>query len=160
AAGIVCDNTEAGGGVGHPFWRRASESLIYHSPSFNGFVFKFLWQTNEGKATMGTVADPSMWSTSLHWAGMGGRARIGAVFDRHKEFTAPGKTDTGWAIKGGYNFGVVDLGLAYERMTYRALYSDCKATQYGVALRVPVARGSVRASYSKAKAIGGLFGVP
>ena len=160
AAGIVCDAVEGGGGVGHPFWRRASQAVVYHSPVFNGLKFEVLYQTNEGKATMGTVADPSMWSASLQWVGMGGRARIGGVFDSHKEFTAPGKTDTGWAIKGGYHFGVVDVGLAYENMTYRALSSDCKAKQYGIAFRVPVAQGSVRAAYSKAKAIEGAFGVP
>jgi len=160
AAGIVCDAVEGGGGVGHPFWRRASEAVVYHSPTFNGVRFEVLYQTNGGKATMGTIADPSMWSTSLTWSGMGGRARIGAAFDSHKEFTAHGKTDTGWAIKGGYHFGVVDVGLAYESMTYRALFSDCKAKQYAIALRIPVARGSIRAAYSKAKAIEGLFGVP
>ena len=156
----TCDNVEGGGGVGHPFWRRASESLIYHSPVFSGFSFKILWQTNEGKATTATSANPWMWSTSMQWVGMGGRARIGAAVDSHKDFTARGKSDTGWAIKGGYHFGVVDVGLAYESVTYRALFSDCKAQQYGIAFRVPVARGSIRAAYSKANAIEGMFGVP
>jgi len=156
----TCDAVEGGGGVGHPFWRRASQAVVFHSPVFADVQFKVLYQTNEGKATTALSADPSMWSTSLSWAGMGGRARIGAAFDSHREFTAPGKTDTGWAIKGGYHFGVVDVGLAYESMTYRALFSDCKAKQYAIALRIPVARGSIRAAYSKAKAIEGLFGVP
>jgi predicted porin len=99
-----------------------------------------------------------MWSTSLQWAGMGGRARVGAALDRHKDFTAPGKTDTGWSIKGGYNFGVVDVGLAYESMTYRALFSDCKTSNYGIAAAIPVGQGSIRASYAKAKSITGTFG--
>jgi predicted porin len=163
AAGIVCDAVEASGGVGHPFWRRASQSVVYQSPVFSGVQIKYLYQTNEGKATGAavgatTLADPSMWSGSVQWAGMGGRARVGLAIDRHKDFTVAGKTDTGFSVKGGFNFGVVDLGLAYENITYKTALSDCKAKQYGIALAVPVGQGSIRGSYSKAKAIAGTYG--
>src|SRR5438045_4398442 len=141
AAGVVCDAVEAAGGVGHPFWRRASQSVIYQSPVFSGVQIKALYQTNEGKATGAaagatTVADPSLWSASVQWAGMGGRARIGAAMDRHKDFTVVGKPDTGYSVKGGWNFGVADVGLAYENMTYKTALSDCKAKQYATALAV------------------------
>jgi predicted porin len=163
AAGIVCDAVEASGGVGHPFWRRASQAVVYQSPVFSGVQIKYLYQTNEGKATGAavgatTLADPSMWSGSVQWAGMGGRARVGLAIDRHKDFTVAGKTDTGFSVKGGFNFGVVDLGLAYENITYKTALSDCKAKQYGIALAVPVGQGSIRGSYSKAKAIEGTYG--
>ena len=159
AAGVVCDAVEAGGGVGHAFWRRASQAVSYQSPVFSGMQFKVLYQTDEGKATMGTTtADPSLISTSLQWAGMGGRARVGVALDRHKDFTVAGKTDTGYTIKGGWNFGVVDIGLAYENMTYKTALSDCKTSNYGVALAVPVGMGTIRASYSKAKSIDGTYG--
>ena len=66
AAGQVCDAIEAGGGVGHAFWRRASQAISYQSPVFSGMQFKVLYQTDESKATMGTTtADPSLISTSL-----------------------------------------------------------------------------------------------
>jgi predicted porin len=168
--GVTCNAIEAAGGVGHPFWRRASQSLVYQSPVFSGVQIKALYQTNESKSTTTTgvgaaaspggvpvVVDPSLWSSSVQWAGMGGRARIGAAYDRHKDFTFAGKTDTGYSVKGGWNFGVVDVGLAYERMTYKTDTSDCRAKQYGVALAVPVGQGSIRASYSKAKAIEGTY---
>jgi predicted porin len=163
AAGIVCDAVEAAGGVGHAFWRRASQAVVYQSPVFSGVQIKALYQTNEGKATGAavgatTIADPSLWSASVQWAGMGGRARVGAAMDRHKDFTVAGKSDTGYALKGGWNFGVADVGLAYENMTYKTALSDCKAKQYGVALAVPVGQGSIRGSYSKAKAISGTYG--
>jgi predicted porin len=159
AAG-VCDAVEAGGGVGHPFWRRASQAVVYQSPVFSGMQFKVLYQTDEGKATANatTNADPSMVSTSLQWAGMGGRLRVGAAMDRHKDFTLVGKTDTGYALKGGFNFGVVDVGLAYENMTYKTYASDCKTKSYGIALAVPVGMGTIRASYSKATEITGTYG--
>lgn len=120
----TCDAVEANGGVGHSFWRRASQSLVYQSPVFGGAQVKALYQTDEGKATIasapnGAVADPSLWSLSAQWAGMGGRFRIGAAYDRHKDFTSMGNTDTGWAVKGGWNFGVADVGLAYETMKYK-----------------------------------------
>jgi len=118
----VCDALPSSGGVGHPFWRRASNAVFYQSPVMAGVQVKLAYQTNEGKAQGnpgGTNADPSMWSTSVQWAGMGGRARVGAAYDRHKDFTTIGQTDTGYTVKGGWNFGVIDLGFAYEVNKYK-----------------------------------------
>jgi predicted porin len=151
----VCDAVEAAGGAGHPFWRRISQSVFYYSPVFSGAQVKLAYQTNEGKSTTSsataTIADPSMWSAALQWSGMGGRARVGVAFDSHKDFTTIGKTDSGWTIKGGYNFGFVDVGLAYEEMTYKNATNDTEATQYGIAFAVPVGGGAIRASYSVAE---------
>lgn len=167
-----CDALEAGGGVGHPFWRRVSNAVFYQSPVMGGVQVKLAYQVNEGKATSNasTNADPSMWSASVQWSGMGGRARVGAAYDRHKDFTSIGGTDTGWAVKGGWNFGVIDVGLAYETMKYKCVSNqptgtgfttgcaeagDIRAKQYGVALSVPVGPGSIRASYAVAKDLEG-----
>jgi predicted porin len=160
ALGGNCDSVEGGAGVGHPFWRRVSNAFFYQSPVFAGGIQgKFAWQTNQDKSSgPGNVnQDPQLMSASLQWAGMGGRARIGAAVDRHKDFTTPGMTDTGYAVKGGWNFGVVDIGLAYENMTYKTPAGDCKAKQYAAAIAVPVGQGAIRASYSVAKDIEGTF---
>lgn len=160
AVGGNCDSVEAGGGVGHPFWRRISNSVFYQSPVFSGAQVKLAWQPNQDKTPGGTgivATDPSMWSASAQWAGMGGRARVGAAIDRHKDFTTPGLNDTGWSVKGGWNFGVVDVGLALERMTYKTPAGDCKAKQYAVAVAVPVGQGSIRGSYAVAKDIEGTY---
>ena len=173
AATVTCDPVESTSGVGHAFWRRPSQAVVYQSPVFSGLQFKVLYQTNDQKATAGVPADPSLVSTALQWTGMGGRARVGAALDRHKDFTTIGNTDTGWAIKGGYNFGVADVGFALENMTYKcggtgttagvfnpsvitngttclAGEGDVKAKQWGLAVAVPVGMGSIRGSYSKA----------
>jgi predicted porin len=158
ATSTVCDAVEAGGGVGHAFWRRASQSIFYQSPVFAGVQVKLMYQTNEGKGTgaAGTVvADPSMWSTSVQWAGLGGRVRVGAAFDAHKEFSTQGKTDNGFRVTGGWNFGFVDIGLAYEAMTYKTVDSDCDAKQYGVQFAIPIGQGAIRGAYSIAKDIKG-----
>jgi len=157
-----CDSVEAAGGVGHPFWRRASNAVSYQSPVVaGGLQAKILYQTNQDKSAGGTgtptAQNPQLWSGSLQWAGMGGRARIGVAYDSHKDFTTIGKSDNGWAIKGGWNFGVVDVGLAYENNTYKTPSGDCKAKQYGAALAVPIGQGAIRASYSKAKDIEGTY---
>src|SRR5881394_3475573 len=83
-----CNAVESGGGLGHPFWRRPSNAVFYQSPVMAGVQVKLAYQTNEGKATstLSSNSDASMWSTSVQWAGMGGRARIGLGYDRHKEF--------------------------------------------------------------------------
>jgi len=159
----ICDAVESAGGVGHPFWRRFSNAVFYYTPVFGGAQAKFAYMTNEGKATAGatvTSADPSAWSASIQWSGMGGKARVGAAYDSHKEFTSTGNTDKGWTVKGGYDFGFIDVGLAYETMTYKAAANpvtgaigttDIDATQYGVALAVPIGQGAIRASYSVAE---------
>jgi predicted porin len=183
----ICDDTEAGGGVGHPFWRRASNMIRYDSPNFGGAVFSLLYQTNEGKqpSVVGQTVqeNASMWSGSLTWSGMGGRARVGAALDRHKDFTTVGDTDTGWKLAGGWNFGVVDIGADIERMTYKCqgavgagaganqqagawngqagsctslgATGDVKSKAYGLAASVPVGVGAVKASYAKVKALEG-----
>jgi predicted porin len=156
ASASTCDAIEAAGGVGHPFWRRFSNALFYQSPVMAGVQAKVAFMTNEGKATANatTNADPSAWSFSVQWAGMGGRARVGAAYDRHKDFTTLGQTDNGYSVKGGWNFGVIDVGLAYEKMKYK-VPGDVKATQYAIALAVPVGPGSIRGSYAKAKDLEG-----
>jgi predicted porin len=150
-----CDAVEAAGGVGHPFWRRLSNAVFYQSPVINGIQVKVAYQTNEGRAVTNatlasTVANPSLWSTSIQWSGMGGNARVGFAYDRHTEFTTANRADTGMSVKGGYNFGVVDLGLAWEQTTYRTALGDCKGSNYGVALAFPVATGTIRGSWSVA----------
>jgi predicted porin len=150
-----CDAIEAGGGVGHPFWKRISNAIFYQSPVMGGVQIKAAYQTNEGKANAGAtqaVADPSLMSFSAQWAGMGGRVRVGAAYDRHDEFTRAGETDTGWRVTGGWNFGVVDVGVAYETMKYKASTAgDVEAKQWGVGVAVPVGMGAIRASYAWAK---------
>jgi predicted porin len=192
-SGTVCDPLQAAGGVGHPFWRRTSQSVFYQSPVMAGVEAKFSYQTNESKDTAPSnqptlpqvSSNTFMWSSSVQWSGMGGRARVGVAYDSHHGFTTPGQNDKGYAVKGGWNFGVVDIGLAYERMTYRCgligftptsaatgapasnVFSlpalcngdgDINAKQYAVALAVPVGPGSIRASYSVAKDLTGAVG--
>lgn len=168
----ICDAVETGGGaVGHPFWKRISNAVFYQSPVFSGTQAKVAYQTNEGRSVAGVVqsnilgapgvpptsveSNSSVWSTSIQWSGMGGRARIGAAYDRHRDFTRIGATDIGWAIKGGYNFGVVDVGAAFERMSYKHAAGDCEATQWGVAGSFPIAAGAVKGSYAVAKDMSG-----
>ena len=158
AAAAVCDAVEAGGGVGHPFWRRISNSVFYQSPVMAGVQVKVAAQGPEGKATAGVTqatANPWMWSGSVAWSGMGGRARVGAAYDNHKEFTTVNKADTGFRVTGGFNLGVVDLGGAFEAMKYGTAAGDIKARQWGVAVAVPIGAGAVRASYASAKDLTG-----
>ena len=147
---VICDAVEATGGVGHAFWRRASQAVSYQSPVFAGVQVKLMYQTNESKATTGVEADPSLWSGSVQWAGMGGRLRIGAAMDAHKDFTTVGETDTGVRVTGGWNFGFADLGLAFEQMTYKLPAGDCDAQQMGVGLAIPIGQGAIRGSYAVA----------
>jgi predicted porin len=163
----VCDAIDAAGGVGHPFWRRVSQAVFYQSPVFGGVQAKLAYQTNDGKATGGpgvVVADPQLWSGSVQWAGMGGRLRVGAAYDRHEDFTTIGQSDTGWRVTGGWNFGFADIGLAYETMEYKCgvggvgcggAIGNVEAKQWGVGVAVPLGMGAIRASYAVARDLEG-----
>jgi predicted porin len=164
----ICESVEGGGGVGHPFWRRISNSVHYQSPVFGGAQVKVAYQTNQdksasipvaipGSTAAATAADPSMWSASVTWAGMGGRLRVGAAYDSHDEFTTVGETDDGFRIVGGWNFGFADIGVAYEQMTYKTPAGDCDATQMGIGIAIPIGQGAIRGSYSEADDIEGTF---
>lgn len=157
--GGSCDSVEGAGGVGHAFWRRISNSIHYQSPVFGGLQVKVAYQTNQDKADgPGAVkADPQMYSASVTWSGMGGRLRVGAAYDAHKEFTTVGETDTGLRVTGGWNFGFADIGAAYEQMTYKTVGGDCDAEQFGVGVAIPIGQGAIRASYSQAQDIEGTF---
>ena len=135
-----------------------SNAAFYQSPVFGGVQFKFAYQTNQDKSTAGAplvgattsvAANPQLYSASVQWAGMGGRLRVGAAYDGHKDFTTIGQTDKGLRVVGGWNFGFADIGLAYEQMTYKTAV-DNDATQWGVAVAVPIGQGAIRASYSQA----------
>jgi predicted porin len=174
--GANCNDLESTAGVGHPFWRRFSNAVFYQSPVMAGVQVKLAYQTDDGKTAgnASTNADASAYSTSVQWAGMGGRARVGVAYDRHKDWTSIGAADTGYAIKGGWNFGVIDVGFAYETMKYKCVFGtlgfttaagantgqcagdgDVKVKNYAVALAVPVGPGSIRASYAISKDIEG-----
>ena len=168
-----CDAVAGGGGVGHAFWRRISNSVFYQSPTFlGGWQFKLGLQTNEGKSTSVAAAttvaravtsrNPYLWSTSLQWAGMGGQARVGVSYDRHHDFTTVGRNDIGYALKGGWNFGVADIGVALERMTYKPSLApvDCNTSQWGLAIAIPTGTGAIRASYARASDAGATCGAP
>lgn len=187
-----CDAAVGAGGVGHPFWRRASDMIRYTSPTFSGLTLDAMYQVPELKTVglstgVNYTAEPSMWSASLKWSGMGGRARVGGAIDRHKDFTSIGATDTGYALKGGFNFGVVDVGVAYENITYKcqrfnstaaqggpipasatagadlptlcATEGDVKAKEWALAASVPVGLGAIKAFYAKMDDMTGAIGV-
>jgi predicted porin len=165
----ICYQSDIGGGVasnavGYALWRRYGSAVFYDSPMFSGFQFKIGYQPNEGKAVAGiplgtttvlSVAEnPSAWSASLAWTGMGGKARAFVANNQNKDWTTIGQTDSGYIVGGGFNFGVVDIGAAYEMHTFKAnpvTVGDAKTKQYGVGLAIPMGSGKIGASYAIAK---------
>src|SRR5688500_4219773 len=141
ATQATCDSVEGAGGVGHAFWRRISNAVFYQSPVFGGAQLKLAYQTNQDKAeAFGTTVagNPQMYSASVSWSGMGGRLRVGAAYDGHKDFTSVGQTDKGWRVVGGWNFGFADVGAAYEMMEYEPTTGTCEAVQWGLQAAIPI----------------------
>src|SRR6267378_2347307 len=162
------------GNLGYPLWRRYNYAVFYESPLFAGVQAKVAWQPNERKSTFtaptgtspsvsatgtitaGTVNEnPSSWSASLSWTGLGGRARAFGATMQNKDWSTVGQTDSGFTVGGGYDFGMVNVGVTYEDYTYKLAAGDMKAKEWGVGLAVPLGPGKIGASYAKAKKLTG-----
>jgi predicted porin len=149
------------GNLGYSLWRRYNYAVFYESPLFAGVQGKVAWQPNERKSdfvtpTATTVNEnPSSWSASLTWTGLGGRARAFAATMQNKDWTTVGQKDGGFTVGGGYDFGVVNVGATYEDYTYKVAAGDMKAKEWAVGLAVPLGPGKIGASYAKAKKLTG-----
>jgi predicted porin len=150
------------GNLGYSLWRRYNYAAFYESPLFAGVQAKVAWQPNERKSNFTAPnnvttfnENPSSWSASLTWTGLGGRARAFAATMQNKDWSNIGSTDGGYTVGGGYDFGVVNVGATYEDYTYKLAAGDMKAKEWGVGLAVPLGPGKIGASYAKAKKLTG-----
>jgi predicted porin len=173
----------------YPLWRRYGSAAFYDSPVFSGFQFKIGYQPNEARSVLATntgtngaafvgttsknlvVDNASSWSSSLTWTGMGGKARAFVANMQTKDWTSVGQTDGGYTVGGGFDFGVVNVGVTYETYTYKTSPAAASATniaapggdsdvkQYGIGLAIPLGSGKIGVSYAIAKDVkGGNFG--
>jgi len=158
--------------LGYPLWRRYGSAAFYDSPVFSGFQFKIGYQPNETKSTitgstdnagaafLGTTSktlvaeNPSSWSASLTWTGMGGKARAFLATMQAKDWTTIGQSDGGFTVGGGYDFGVVNLGATYETYKYKTISAAAgdgtKAVQWALGVAIPLGSGKIGASYAVA----------
>ena len=161
---VICGNgSESTSGPnlpqGYSLWRRYNYAAFYESPLFEGVQAKVAWQPNERKTAFTSPAitneNPSSWSASLTWTGLGGRARAFIANMQNKDWSNQGSTDGGYTAGGGYDFGMVNVGATYEDFTYKSATGDVKAKEWGVGLAVPLGPGKIGASYAKAKKLTG-----
>jgi predicted porin len=176
AGGVATPNNICGNGadtanyaapLGYPLWRRFGYAMFYESPIWSGVQAKLAIQPNERKsnytapaAATATAAatvneNPSAWSASLTWTGMGGRARAFLANMRAKDWTTVGQTDQGWTFGGGYDFGPANVGATYETYTYKTAAGDSRAKEIGIGIAIPLGSGKIGASYAKASSLTG-----
>ena len=168
--GALCYTADLGpafGGSGiagdgnYALWRRYGSAVFYDSPMFSGFQFKIGYQPNETRAVQGvpngttsnlsTAENPSSWSASLSWTGMGGKARAFIANMSAKDWTSVGTTDGGYIVGGGYDFGVVNIGGAYEAYNYKHVtVGDQKVKDWSVGAAIPLGSGKIGLSYAQA----------
>jgi len=155
----------AGGGQGVPsgyaLWRRYGSGVFYDSPTFSGFQFRLGYQPNESKSvasaelasvglggTAVVAENPSSWSSSLTWTGMGGKARAFVANMSNKDWSSIGATDSGYTAGGGFDFGVVNIGVYYETFKYKPTAGEEKAKGYGIGFAIPIGSGKIAGSYA------------
>jgi predicted porin len=169
----LCQHADApGGGTGGPagyaLWRRYGSAVNYDSPNFSGFAFRISYQPNESKSVASTqlatsglsgtaivAENPSSWSASLAWTGMGGKARAFVANMQAKDWSSIGQTDGGYVLGGGYDFGVVNLGAYYETYDYKVAAGTFTAKGYGGGIAIPMGSGKIGASYTIQKDLEG-----
>jgi predicted porin len=160
ASALAAGNTICGNGaeaaVG-PLWRRFGYAMFYESPVFEGIQVKVAIDPSDRKADFVTPSatavneNPSAWSGSITWTGMGGRARAFVATMQNKDWSVVGQTDSGYNIGGGYDFGVANVGAVYETFKYKGAAGDTEVKEWGVGVAVPMGPGKIGASYAKAK---------
>jgi len=165
ATANLCQHADgAGGGTGTPpgyaLWRRYGSSVFYDSPNFSGFQFKIAYQPNETKTASGATINgtaviqenPSSWSASLTWTGMGGKARAFLANMQAKDWSSPGQTDGGFTAGGGYDFGVVNVGAYFETYDFKPVVAGSVQKQtaegYGIGVAIPLGSGKIGISYA------------
>jgi len=157
----ICYHADGGPSGAYALWRRYGSAVHYETPMFSGFQFKLGYQPNETKSLAGiaggasqtlTVAEnPSSWSASLTWTGMGGKARAFGANMVAKDWTTIGQSDNGYIVGGGYDFGVVNVGAALETYKYKVAAGDTKVKEMAIGAAIPMGSGKIGVSYAIAK---------
>jgi predicted porin len=138
-------------------WRRFGYAIFYESPVFAGVQVKVAYDPNDRKADFTAPSatqineNPSAWSFSVTWTGLGGNARAFFATDQRKDWTTPGQTDSGFTVGGGYNFGIANVGAVMEDFKYKTATGDAKYKDLGAGIAVPIGSGKIGASYARAK---------
>src|SRR5207247_10675634 len=88
-------------------WRRYGYAMFYESPVFEGVQLKVAFDPSDRKADFVTPdathvnENPSSWSASVTWTGLGGRARAFVATMQNTDWTTAGQTDGGFTDGGG-----------------------------------------------------------
>jgi predicted porin len=159
------------------FQRRLANTVQWWSPVWNGVQLLLATQTNGVKTsgnntnapTAGTITkhDPSLWSGALRWAGP--KWTVVGGYEQHKNFQTNAGwtgvasdnrlgTDKAWKIGGNYNFGVVQVALAYEDLSFKTgtigTGTDHKESNWYIGGAFPIGNGAIRAAYAQGKVSG------
>jgi predicted porin len=131
------------------FGRRLSNTVQYWTPTIGGFQARIATQFTGHKSPEGPAAvDPGLWSASLSWTT--GAFALGAAYERHKDFTAPGTRDSGFMIGGKWTGGPISIGAAVEQLDYDpvATGTEFKRRNFVVNGAFNVGAGQLFAGYS------------
>jgi predicted porin len=121
-----------GNNPGSYSWYRRDEQVVwYDSPSFGGFTFGAVWQTNFNKTAN---TDPMMWQVGAKYVGTGLPLQLWAAYgSRSDQFglvgigatrglpitTTDGSTDTAIQFGGGWTLGDIFIFANYEMLEYK-----------------------------------------
>lgn len=136
SSGVGCQNSTN-------YDARYGASIRYDSPNFNGLVFEtqfaFLGENTTGYKCKG-------WDSAVIY--QNGPIEAAITYARHIDFQ---QYDGGaWRGHAAYNFGVVKVLGAYERMNYtgnNGSNGDATARYYSIGAQVPIGPGLISAQY-------------
>ena len=157
------------------FQRRLSNVVQWFSPTWNGLQLNVAVETNGPKTSStfanvgGTIsrADPSLWAmhvryTQPNWA-------VVVAYENHKNFNLSAQTataatdsrnssDNAWKLGGNYNFGVVQIGAAYEELKYdlgtNGTPTNRKDKNWSLQAAMPFGPHTVRGAYTNGSVSG------
>src|SRR5690554_6734611 len=127
---------------------RYDNAVMYRTPSFGGLTVTLAYTQNvsgDENTHMKGTSDPNSKGWSITPIYKNGPLTVGFGYEKYSDDDVKR-----WNLGGGYDFGVVDLRLAYGQTKYDAV--DTKRKTWMVAGVIPVTeRGKILASYVQTK---------
>lgn len=152
-AGIQDDASLAHlGGGGNGFNRRLINSIRYDSPVFAGGL-KGTIQYGFENEDRSSGQQHKVLDTGLTYSS--GPFKAGVTYQAHKNLNVVGRTDTEWALRANYDFGMVNVGAGFSRLKYDIAAGTLQRSFTSLSAAVPVGDGAIIGRWSRAGNVGG-----
>jgi predicted porin len=139
------------GGSGDGFGRRTNNALRYDTPKFGGFraALQYALDNEDRKGSEQRKV------VSLAGFYEAGKLKAALAYEQHMNFVTAGRDDDAWRIGVNYDFGFLNLGAGYNKLSYDRTQGTIERDYATVTAGIPVGDGVINLRYGKANKVKG-----